>query len=79
MFPVWDFVVGISARKAMLIMGWMLSTLLCQYLYNKKLKRIKIIYMLHRYKNIFEGYIIKFRGRGILETSLILKPLTSFL
>ena len=27
MFPVWDFVVGIFVRKAMLNMGWVLSVL----------------------------------------------------
>ena len=27
LFPVWDFVVGIFARKAMLSMGWVLSIL----------------------------------------------------
>ena len=35
MFPVWDFVVGILARKAMLHMGWVLSIPSCQYLYSK--------------------------------------------
>ena len=29
MLPVWDFVVGIFARKALLNMGWVLSTLSC--------------------------------------------------
>ena len=32
-FPVWNFVVWISARKAMLYMGWVLSIFSCQYLY----------------------------------------------
>ena len=29
MFPVWDFVVGVFARKVLLVMGWVLSTLSC--------------------------------------------------
>ena len=29
MFPVWDFVLGIFAREALLNMGWVLSTLNC--------------------------------------------------
>ena len=33
MFPVWDFVVGIFARKALLNMGRVLSNLSCLYLY----------------------------------------------
>ena len=33
MFPVWDFVVGIFARKALLNMGQVLSTFSCSYLY----------------------------------------------
>ena len=32
MFPVWDFVGGIFARKDMLYIGWVLLTLSCQYL-----------------------------------------------
>ena len=35
MYPVWDFVVGIFARKAMFNMGWVLSILSCQYLNSK--------------------------------------------
>ena len=31
-FPVWDFMVGIFAQKAMLNIGWVLSILSCQYL-----------------------------------------------
>ena len=33
MFPVWDFVVGIFARKALLNMRRVLSTFSCKYLY----------------------------------------------
>ena len=33
MFPVWDFVVGIFAQKALLNMGLVLPILSCQYLY----------------------------------------------
>ena len=33
MFPVWNFVVGIFARKALHNMGRVLSTLSCKYLY----------------------------------------------
>ena len=29
MFPIWDFMVGIFARKALLNMGWVLSILCC--------------------------------------------------
>ena len=35
MFLVWDIVVGIIARKAMLNMDRVLSILSCQYLYEK--------------------------------------------
>ena len=35
MFPVWNFVVGIFARKAMLNMDWVFSTFSCQYLCTK--------------------------------------------
>ena len=35
MFTVWELVVGIFARKAMLNMGWVLSIRRCQYLYSK--------------------------------------------
>ena len=30
MFPIWDFVVGISTRKAIFNMDWVLSTISCQ-------------------------------------------------
>ena len=36
MFNVWDFVVGIIARKAKPNIGWLLLTLSYQHLYNKK-------------------------------------------
>ena len=32
---IWDFVVGIFARKPMLHMGWVLSIICFQYLYSK--------------------------------------------
>ena len=35
MFPVWDFVVWKLASKAKINMGWLFSTLSCQYLHNK--------------------------------------------
>ena len=35
MFPVWDFVVRVFARKAMLNMGWVITIFNCQYLYSK--------------------------------------------
>ena len=35
MFPIWDFVLEIFAQKAMLDMGWVLSTFSCPYLCNK--------------------------------------------
>ena len=45
MFPVWDFMVGVFARKAILDMGWVLSTLSWQDLYvinenNRNYKRV---------------------------------------
>ena len=39
MFPIWDFVESIFARKAMLNMGWVLTTLSWQYLYNEKIDK----------------------------------------
>ena len=35
LFPVWDFVVRLFDRKAILNRGWVLSTLSCQYLYDE--------------------------------------------
>ena len=35
MLLVWVFIAGIFARKAMLHVGWVISTLSCQYLYIK--------------------------------------------
>ena len=48
MFPVWDFVVGIIAQKAMLNMGWVLSILSCQYLYNKYINEINKLQINHK-------------------------------
>ena len=35
MFHVWYIVVGMVAQKAMLNIGWVLSTFSCQYLWNE--------------------------------------------
>ena len=45
MVPVWDFVIGIFARKALLNMGWILSIFSCQYLISQFIdKKNKKIY-----------------------------------